>query len=59
MEGWTLISEHRGGYEGNYMAVISDCVYECDVCNGDGDDPDDDKKPCPQCKGKGKITVLE
>ena len=60
LEGsWTLIYTHRDRYDGNITAMITESTYRCDICGGDGRDPDDSDKLCPQCEGEGEVTVLE
>lgn len=34
-------------------------AFECDACHGKGGfDVPDNKELCPECKGKGKVTVM-
>lgn len=34
-------------------------AFECDICRGKGGfDVPDNKELCPECNGKGKVTVM-
>jgi len=63
MRGQDLLFRTQISFEDSMFGMTKDIEYPrndvCDSCNGSGCAPGSSKKTCPQCKGRGQVSVSQ